>query len=510
MLHNSFVTNYILRQLSQSIARSRSGLASAASENLVGLQQVKNCFEVHKFGGSSVGNAEGIKNVASILQTRAKSSCNSVVGVTSAVYGVTNVLMEATKTRDMKKVEEIRHELVDLHRSIASELVSCQTRVDEILDYNEEVLSKYFDTSIKALNDEELSEAERLHYVDCVASLGERLSTKLLSVHMNEKYENGKFFEADKNMIITDEVSGDAVPNLSLTRESVRSTIMPSSSPGSVTCVTGYLASSLEGKLTTLGRGGSDLTAAVLGHALDADEVTLWKVESKRKEEGRRWMSNWEPGFVGVVHDADFGTTVPNLGYEEAAALSRFGKAVLHPRTVAPAVEKRIPINVRNTMESDLEGTTIGPLSTKENKFSRCSVSTITSLPLVEFLGKEGNFIQVDCPAARQPEKWALVALVGPRLGVLAKQCKARAHRLLSVGRIHARQWEVKSTDRMVAAAVGATSAPPAAVCEHSLVLTVPIEQRKEAVALLHKHMVVAQDEEEPVTFNDLSEAAIA
>mgnify|MGYP006129978633 CR=1 FL=1 len=106
-----------------------------------------------------------------------------------------------------------------------------------------------------------------------------------------------------------------------------------------------------------MGRGGTDLTAAVLGHALDADEINLYKVEYTTTQKG--WLKTWEPGWIGVVHDAEPDQTITTMSYRDAAQLAHFGKKVLHPSTVHPAVEKQIPIFVRNNVDPGHPGTQI-------------------------------------------------------------------------------------------------------------------------------------------------------
>lgn len=157
--------------------------------------------------------------------------------------------------------------------------------------------------------------------------------------------------------ILSDE-SGNATPLLKETRVNVVRDLLPLLEDGQVPLVSGFFGTSAtSGKLTTLGRGGTDLTAAVLGHALDADEINLYKVEYTKTPEG--WLDEWQPGWIGVVHDAEPDETIPTMSYRDAAQLAHFGKKVLHPSTVHPAVEKQIPIFVKNNVDPDHAGTQI-------------------------------------------------------------------------------------------------------------------------------------------------------
>ena len=152
--------------------------------------------------------------------------------------------------------------------------------------------------------------------------------------------------------------SGNATPLLTETRANVVRDLLPLLEDGQVPLVSGFFGTSAtSGKLTTLGRGGTDLTAAVLGHALDADEINLYKVVYTKTAQG--WLDEWQPGWIGVVHDAEPDETIPTMSYRDAAQLAHFGKKVLHPSTVHPAVEKQIPIFVKNNVDPDHAGTQI-------------------------------------------------------------------------------------------------------------------------------------------------------
>jgi len=111
-------------------------------------------------------------------------------------------------------------------------------------------------------------------------------------------------------------------------------------------CVTGFIGADRFGTVTTLGRGGSDLSAAVIGNVLDADEVTMYKVESTAAEDGT--LAAWKSGWIGIIPKGSASTeTIPFMSYEEATHL----KKVLHPATCYPLMEKEIPIRVGNTLE---------------------------------------------------------------------------------------------------------------------------------------------------------------
>lgn len=187
-----------------------------------------------------------------------------------------------------------------------------------------------------------------------------------------------------KILVTTDE-SSNAEPLLDETQIKVDANLKPLLAEGKIPMVSGYFGRNTDGKLMTLGRGGTDLTAAVVGYALNADEINLYKVEYTQTEDG--WLDEWQPGYeaptahcspitptqclrvlvvwllanrwIGIVHDAEPTVTIPVMSYDIAAELAHFGKKVLHPSTVFPAIRKSIPIFVKNNYDHSHPGTKI-------------------------------------------------------------------------------------------------------------------------------------------------------
>ena len=229
-----------------------------------------------------------------------------------------------------------------------------------------------------------------------------------MASYLQDQGYDAPLFESDA-IIVTDDVSGNARPILDATRRRVAEHLLPALERGGVPVVTGYFGASETGKLTTLGRGGSDLTAAVMGYCIDADDVSLWKVEYTTRPDG--WMDKWAAGWEGVVHDAEPNVTIPRLAYEEAAEMAHFGKKVLHPETVMPAVEKAIPITVRNTINPAHPGTRIEwhPSSARAAR-----VQAVTRVPLRTYETKNAPLTDLDLDKLHvRREEAALVVLVG-------------------------------------------------------------------------------------------------
>jgi bifunctional aspartokinase / homoserine dehydrogenase 1 len=333
------------------------------------------------------------------------------VGVLSAMYGVTNKLIEAGKSallNDRMKVAKIRADLLNLHTRTLSELIPDPTRRDEPNSYIHDTFKVYFDRVCEEIERNKFFSDESN---DAISSVGERWSNKIMASYLLSQNQEALFIEAD-TLIITDEVSGNAKPILDVSKDRIQKILVPVINQGVIPFVPGFYGSSIDtGKLTTLGRGGSDLTAAVLGYSLDAKDVSLWKVEFTTQSDG--WMQDWKIGWEGVVHDADPSWTISSLAYEEAAELAHFGKKVLHPDTVRPAVEKAIPISVRNTLNPVHPGTRIESYCMTSANY-KPRVHSITKMPLSVYEAKNSRVLELDMSALHiQKEEAVIVALVG-------------------------------------------------------------------------------------------------
>jgi bifunctional aspartokinase / homoserine dehydrogenase 1 len=180
--------------------------------------------------------------------------------------------------------------------------------------------------------------------LDAVASLGERLVLPILAQALRECGAQVEAVEASE-LIVTDDNYSQASPQMEATRDKARARLLPLLERGVLPVVTGFIGATRSGVITTLGRGGSDYTATILGHAIDADEVWIWTdVNGVMTADPR------------IVPDA---VTIPEISYGEAAELSYFGAKVIHPKTISPAAERNIPIRILNTFEPTHPGTRI-------------------------------------------------------------------------------------------------------------------------------------------------------
>jgi aspartate kinase len=293
---------------------------------------------VMKFGGSSVESAAAITRVAGIV--RAREERHPVV-VVSAMGKTTNKLLAiAGAAIDGKREEYIRqlHDLRDYHSREARQIVPLSDRAD---------LDRFLDEHFQELTElvKGLAVLGELtpRSIDAISSYGERLSSYIVTLafrHAGLKTEHVD----SRDVVVTDKRHTQAAPNFPETYARLKKTIPPVAAH-SVVVMGGFIASTEEGVTTTLGRGGSDYTAAIVGAGIDAEEIQIWT-----DVDG---MLTADPTILPVGH------RVKTISFAEAAELAYFGAKVLHPATVVPAIEKNIPVLILNSRRPDVPGTRI-------------------------------------------------------------------------------------------------------------------------------------------------------
>jgi aspartate kinase len=296
-----------------------------------------------KFGGTSVGDASCIGRVVEIIRTASRES--DVVVVVSAMSGVTNRLVAAasqSESGDYKSVAAIFGELHQQHDAAANALIHSTAERSRLGRKMTELFQEGDRLCQGTILLRELTPRTR----DALSSLGERLSTPLVAAALAERGVASAAIEATE-LVVTDACHGAADPNMELTRERCEARLLPLLQQGIVPVVTGFIGAAPDGVLTTLGRGGSDYSATILGAVLDADEVILWTDVDGLQTADPRLV----PGAC----------TIPEVSYREAAELAYFGAKVLHPKTLRAIMPCGIPLWVRNTFAPERLGTKITP-----------------------------------------------------------------------------------------------------------------------------------------------------
>ena len=341
---------------------------------------------VMKFGGTSVGTTDSIDSAAKIVAAAVEkqAQCDGgqerpdhgpespgVLVVVSAMSGVTNTLIDAAQAAaagDETPYRDARSQLLVRHQVVAGQLI-------------EDGVER---AGLGRLFDNRLREFERLcrsitvlgeltqRGLDVVSGVGERLSAPLLAAVLRANGVNAQFVDAGE-LIITDDQFGSANPLMDATPSRCRDRLLPMLQSGVVPVVTGFVGATENGVPTTLGRGGSDYSAAILGAALDADEIQIWT-----DVDG---VMTADPRIVENARSMD------ELSYEEVAELAYYGAKVLHPKTVTPAVESKIPLRVLNTFNPAHPGTSIVE-KTRQLRQGVKAITAVRELRLITVAGR--------------------------------------------------------------------------------------------------------------------------
>ncbi|GMQ31271.1 bifunctional aspartate kinase/homoserine dehydrogenase I [Algoriphagus confluentis] len=324
-------------------------------------------MKIIKFGGSSVANPENIQKVFAILQNKLKQ--HEIAVVFSAFGGVTETLLTIARlAREGDQAYwDMLQTLEEKHLDIVRQLIAVQ---------NQSTVMTYVKVRFKELEDLFhgifLIKENSARTLDYVASFGERLSAFILAEAMAGKGIKTQFVDA-RDVIRTNDRFGQARVDYEQTNQLIREYF--SENPG-VKIITGFIASTAKGETTTLGRSGSDYTAAIFAGALDAEDLEIWTDVSG--------VLTSDPKLVYTAF------TIPQLSYNEAMELSHFGAKVIFPATMQPAMKKNIPIYIKNTFEPENPGTLIngdvshGALIKGISSMSNISIVTVQGAGLIE------------------------------------------------------------------------------------------------------------------------------
>lgn len=287
---------------------------------------------VFKFGGASVKDANGVRNLLNIL----KSYKGQVIVVVSALGKTTNALEEILRLSNGQK-DSCQAKLKDLknyHLNIIDDLFG-----ESDQNFIQEINLGFSELETKLL---EIPSENCAYKYDQIVSYGELFSTKIVSAYLNYSNLINNWIDI-RNVIITDDRFKEARINYELTREKAKCVF--NFLANSVFLTQGFIGATEKGETTTLGREGSDFTAAILANVLDAKKVTVWK-----DVDG---ILNGDPQYFSETVKLD------SLSYQEAVELAYFGAKVIHPKTLKPLHNKNIPLHVRSFINKDKEGTTI-------------------------------------------------------------------------------------------------------------------------------------------------------
>lgn len=298
---------------------------------------------VMKFGGTSVGSAERMEEVVQLVGSNFARSGPAVV-VLSAMSGVTNLLIAGAEQALVRKLDDA-YAIVEAIRSKHA------VAIDNLFSGDEAIAN-----ALKAEVDAQLEDLVILYRgvgylgelskrsLDAISGMGELLSSRIVAALAKKRGLAACWLDA-RELMVTDDSFGKAAPLWDKLVLPTRLQMMRRLQDGECVFTQGFIGSTTSGISTTLGRGGSDYSAAIFGVALDAAEIQIWTdVDGMMSADPR------------VVPEAKL---IPEVSFQEASELAYFGAKVLHPMTIRPAVEKQIPVRILNTMNPACAGTLI-------------------------------------------------------------------------------------------------------------------------------------------------------
>jgi len=324
-----------------------------------------------KFGGTSVATGENIQNVANIVAESAKLGC-TVIAVVSALDGVTDELFEAAEQARKEKqdyIQAFKQRMLERHCTAISNAIKnsavrkeVEQTVNLIIDELEKVL-----TGICYVG--ELTPKSK----DYVLSFGERLSAPIVCGALRDLKLKSQAFTGKEAGIVTDSNFGDANPLFNVTKHQLKERIEPLLEEKVIPVVSGYIAATQDGVVTTLGRGGSDYTATIIAAALAMDEVWIWT-----DVDG---IMTADPKIILSAR------LLRQLSYQEAAELAIFGAKAMHPRALEPIMKENIPARIRNVFNPKNHGTLISSETTTTRRDVVKAVAVIKDVAMINVSG---------------------------------------------------------------------------------------------------------------------------
>jgi aspartate kinase len=329
---------------------------------------------VMKFGGTSVGSVDALKNAIQIIGD-AKKDWGRVVVVTSAMSGVTNLLLDSAASASHGKVDSLAQAAATLrekHFTAAEALIQNSAKRNQVIAEIDDLIFALVDLC-KAIA--VLGEASP-RAMDTVASLGERMSIRLLAAVVDSAGIPAQAIESTE-FVITNAHFQNAHPDFKVTTEKTRGKLIPLMDKGIVPITTGFIGSTPEGAITTLGRGGSDYSAAIIGAVLPADDVWIWT-----DVDG---VMTTDPRIVKAAQ------TLPEISYNEIAELAYYGAKVLHPKTIRPVLDAGIGLRICNTFNPSHPGTRLIASPKSNGKVNGKVIKAVTAIRKQRLITIEGR-----------------------------------------------------------------------------------------------------------------------
>ena len=326
---------------------------------------------VMKFGGTSIGDGTRIKQVGELVRSYYDQG-NEIAVVVSAMSGLTDELQTVAERltseyAELTEVSEFVHLVGKRHFDATYAAIEDEMIVTEVISEIETRLEELKNALTGIYHLGELTDRS----YDYVSSFGERLSAPIVSGALKSLKVQSVFLMGGEAGIITDSKHRGAGPT-EVTERRVHERLVPLLKVGIVPVITGFIAYNIHNIITTLGRGGSDYSASIIGSAIDADEIWIWTDVDGIMTADPKLVSN--------------ARTLPQVSYIEAMEISYFGAKVIHPKTIEPAVIKGIPVRVKNTFNPTGASTAIVDTVTNDQSLVK-AVTAISNVALITLSG---------------------------------------------------------------------------------------------------------------------------
>ncbi|HSM54717.1 MAG TPA: aspartate kinase [Candidatus Sulfomarinibacteraceae bacterium] len=329
---------------------------------------------VMKFGGTSVGSVEAMKRTAELIRLT-RDEWGDVVVVASAMgtkpVKVTDLLLQGAYGAaggEEVKFRQAAQTLRGAHRDVIEGLLSGDGERQQIAQEIERFIDRFEELCRAVLVLGELTPRA----LDAISAMGEQMSVRILAAYLRETGDAATAVDATE-LIVTDANFQAATPQMAQTALQAGACLTPLLQEGTIPVVTGFIGAAPDGTTTTLGRGGSDYSAAIFGQALQAEEVWIWTdVDGVMSADPR------------LVPDS---RTVSTLSYREVSELAYYGAKVLHPKSIRPCVENEIPLRIKNTFNPQHSGTVIVP----DERNGQRGMKAVTAIEALSLLTVEGK-----------------------------------------------------------------------------------------------------------------------
>jgi aspartate kinase len=321
-----------------------------------------------KFGGTSVGDVPRLQEVVAIVK---QFIGQQPVVVASAMGGLTNVLLETAAKAVDRKSGEVNNAVAAIrerHLKIANAMIADHPRRAALIKDQQEMIDELANLYHGVSLLRELSPRS----LDAIASFGELLSCRQIAAIFEENGIPSRFIDA-RTIIRTDDMFGEASVDFVTSNVKINEALTPLVAAGIVPVVTGFIASTEDGITTTIGRSGSDYSGSIVGAAVNSSEIWIW--------------TDVDGVMTADPRNVTGAKVLSEISYREAAEMSYFGAKVIHPKTMVPAIEKKIPIRIKNTFNPTHPGTLISA----EPDHGGASAKTVTSIDHLAIIAIEGN-----------------------------------------------------------------------------------------------------------------------